>query len=165
MFLALVIFLLTVGVGLFVTYPLLDQSRASQVVDPSDVESLMLRRDQIFHDIRELEFDRQVGKLSAADYEELLAQLKADAAAVLERLEQANGAEKAAKRGRSETGSRRARPSPDRNVEARIATARQRLEDARRPVACPSCGASNPREARFCMGCGAALAAGTKGEA
>ena len=159
MIFALAIIVLTVGVGLYLAYPLLTQGRGRRTLYGARVEDLRVRRDQLFHDIRELEFDHRMGKLSDSDYEQLLDQLKEEAATVvdaLERIEQ-ESPEKAP--------SRPAEPA-DGDIEAMIARARQRIPATGKATAkCPSCGAENPVDARFCNTCGAALAVETKGKA
>lgn len=164
MFSASVIIVLTISVGLFITYPLLTRFRSAKSGEDSRTSDLMVRRDQLFHDIRELEFDYRMGKLSEEDYAELLTQLKTEAAEVLSALEEAE-------RTPSEKPHEPLRAAPrDADVEALVAAARQaraaRLRQGPEPakrITCPSCNAANPLEAQFCMKCGALLAAETKG--
>jgi cytochrome c-type biogenesis protein CcmI len=155
---------LTVGIALFIAYPLLTAPRSERTSSQDrEAVDLLVRRDQLFHDIRETELDYKTGKLSEQDYEANITQLKTEAAEVIAQLESgtAQGASTPA------PTSPNADASGDPDVEALIAAARKRRapraeDQAQGRVACPSCGASNPQEAQFCMKCGTALAASAK---
>lgn len=162
---ALLMIVLAVGLALFIAYPLLAGFRSIPANDRErETVDLLVRRDQLFHDIRETELDYKTGKLSDADYEANILQLKTEAAEVLARLE-GNGARSmgpAQKPGAAQAGA-----PHDLDVEALVAAASKRqasrAEDpAKRQVACLSCDAANPPEAQFCMKCGAALTPTTK---
>ena len=153
MILAISIFALTVGVGAFVLYPLLTHRQTSSETDTA-AEELLLRRDQLLTDIRELEFDYRMGKLADDDYAQLLDQLKREAAQVIEKLEGRDGAEPSPPHAR--------RDVTDVDIEARIATARSAMAQAD-SRACPSCGSGNPSDARFCNSCGATIDVEAKG--
>lgn len=155
------VLLLALVVGVYVFQPLRGGSRSRRATRPAEDEELLLVRDQLFHDIREAEFDHQVGKLCDDDYAEVVARLKAKAADVVDRIDGVAPTETAAPR------SKRDRAGGD--IEARIAAARKR---GRRPrptstpkpaeCVCPTCKATNPAEAQFCMKCGSQLPAQTK---
>ena len=151
----IVIFALTVGVGVFILFPLLN-NRHEQVKTVSDTEELILRRDQLFHDIRELEFDYRTGKLNDTDYEQLVGELKSEAAAVIEVLESQQDGQRAKKR----TLTRTARNTSDEEIEARIAQARKtRVESS---IPCPSCGHRNAATVKFCSECGTSMVSEAK---
>ena len=87
--------------------------------------------------IKELEFDRAMGKLSDADFAEMSGRLRARAARLIKQLDAG--------------ASYRARVEHD---------LQKRLGDAAKTVAppgCVSCGTVNDADARFCKGCGAKL--------
>ena len=86
--------------------------------------------------IKELEFDRAMGKLSEADWHEMSGRLRARAARLMRQLD---------------AGSRI--PRTDR---ARFGQASWNGGDRTNAVAraCGSCGTANDVDARFCKGCG-----------
>ena len=91
--------------------------------------------------IKELEFDRAMGKLSEADWQEMSTRLRARAAGLIRRLD-AGGDYRA-------------------QIEAEVA---RRLESrgahpavAERPHLCSKCSTANEADARFCKNCGEKL--------
>jgi hypothetical protein len=97
----------------------------------------VLERDKalVLRSIKELEFDRAMGKVSEKDFSEMSGRLRARAARLLRQLDAGAGY----------------REQIEREIERRIAKA---------PVAtdvCASCGTKNDGDARFCKGCGKAL--------
>lgn len=145
----LVIFVCAIGCGLFILSPLLSPHKAEDRIH-TGIDELLLARDQLFQDIRELEFDYRTGKLAEADYHDLLNQLKSQAAAVIDEIEtQSAGPET----------SHAKHPQQSGDIEARIAAARKKPDASEKTSkACPQCGADNPVNARFCNNCGAAVA-------
>ena len=101
----------------------------------------------VLRSIKELEFDRAMGKVSDADFHEMGTRLRARAKRLLQQLD----AEGAGYRDRIE-----------RELAARLAEADvPRNAPARR--ACARCGTSNEPDAKFCKGCGASLIGGPAG--
>lgn len=84
--------------------------------------------------IKELEFDRAMGKLSQQDFEEMARRLRARAMGIMKQLEAGSGYRDA--------------------IERELAV--RAHSRARRPGLC-SCGTSNDADARFCKACGARL--------
>jgi hypothetical protein len=74
--------LLSIG---FILLPLIRPTRA--LTAHRTAEGLLARRDRIYVELRELEFDRTVGKLTAEDYDEARTRLETDAARVLRALD------------------------------------------------------------------------------
>jgi hypothetical protein len=97
------------------------------------LEELLAQRENAMQALRELSFDRQVGKVGSEDYGAFETNLKLAAAGTLRALDQW---EAEADRGR---------------------TATLRLG----AVVCPACGHSSPAADHFCGNCGAALAGST----
>ena len=136
----LAVVLIVVGVALFVAAPLFETAPSARggIVD--------LERSRLEHEralavqaLRELEFDREMRKLSEQDWTELKQQLEAralHAMAALEKLDQ-----EAALRGASAGRERVAR-----------------ITDAAPAVRfCPACGKPVAAKVNFCGECGAAL--------
>jgi zinc-ribbon domain len=84
----------------------------------------------VLRSIKELEFDRAMGKVSEADFEEIGGRLRARAIALMEELD------------RPDAPARPPSPPPRRRDE--------RLK-------CANCGTVNEPDARFCKQCGRAL--------
>lgn len=111
--------------------------------------------------IKELEFDRAMGKVSPQDFDEMVARLRARAIALMKQLDQ---------------GASGYRELIERELLLRLGappapTGRQTLplapveyaetEKGARPLfECAACGTTNDPDARFCKQCGARLAAG-----
>ena len=155
---------------LAVAWPLIQERRGvagaeltAEVLPADDpLLELQAQRDAIYQAIRELRFDHQVGKVSEADFAAFDAQLRGQAALVLQQIDALRQAE--------------ADPALDASLEAEIAALRQvngsgpagSVEAARLvPVAapagatalnfCPQCGHRLQPVDRFCGKCGRAL--------
>jgi hypothetical protein len=107
--------------------------------------------------IKELEFDRAMGKVSEKDFEQMAGRLRARALGIMKQLDAGASAyrqqiekELAARMG---TPGLKTRPAPDQ--------AKRDLQDERRPdlqVRQCICGTPNDADARFCKACGKTLA-------
>ena len=99
--------------------------------------------------IKELEFDRAMGKVAPADFQDMSGRLRARAVTLMQRLDLALPGyrdeierELARRLGVAEVAGRPPRPGGD----------------VQNPV-CAACGTANDLDARFCKGCGAPLEA------
>lgn len=108
----------------------------------------------VLRSIKELEFDRAMGKVSPRDFEEMAGRLRLRAMALMRQLDDDGSAyrqlierEVLARRQALESAKKRDTP-----VAARVAAAR--------PGSCV-CGTANDTDAAFCKRCGARLAAAT----
>jgi hypothetical protein len=105
--------------------------------------------------IKELEFDRAMGKLSTKDFDEMSARLRGRAMSLMRQLDTDGGY----------------RELIERELKARISAPAARVPREKRaktaaPVAAPvgracACGASNDADAAFCKRCGSKLTSGT----
>lgn len=77
---------LAFAVALFVLWPLVMGSRAYHA-RKSPQEELQERRDVLLRELRDLEVDREAGKMDPATYEEVRARLERELAEVLALLE------------------------------------------------------------------------------
>lgn len=69
------------------------EERVPDVVAPGDQparDALEIRKEQALSELEELEMDRLGGKITDADYQQSRAELTADAAAILQQLEQSS---------------------------------------------------------------------------
>ena len=112
----------------------------------TDTLRAVLEREKllVLRSIKELEFDRAMGKLSDRDFDEMAARLRARAVGLMRRLD-ADGA------AYSEI--------IERELKARLDRRADGARGADRRPSC-SCGVLNDPDAAFCKRCGRALAAG-----
>jgi hypothetical protein len=93
----------------------------------------------VLRSIKELEFDRAMGKLSEKDFAEMSGRLRARAVGLLRQLDAGTGY----------------REQIEREIARRIGAASPASRDVSR--ACAACGKHNDTDARFCNNCGAKL--------
>jgi hypothetical protein len=94
---------------------------------------LIARRDRIYTELRELEFDARVGKVTGNDYVDARDRLEAEAARVLRAI--------------------------DGELKARDVAAHQFPPNLKDESPCQACGANLSPDARFCPACGAVIGA------
>ena len=138
--------LVVAGVALYVAAPLVGARRAQSAAPSQDLDfdRAIQQRSLAVQALTELEFDREMNKLSGEDYRALRAPLEAralGAMAEIERLRAERHADADAAR-----EAQRVLP-PIQPVERRL----------RRLVYCPQCGDRVRAEASFCTECGASL--------
>jgi hypothetical protein len=92
--------------------------------------------------IKELEFDRAMGKLSDADFQEMSTRLRARAARLMRQLDASSGY----------------REQIERDLAKRLGESSTRRAKAPAERVCASCATANDADARFCKSCGQALA-------
>jgi hypothetical protein len=122
---------------------------APALVEEREPLSMRLRADLerekalTLRSIKELEFDRAMGKLSDQDFEQMAGRLRARAVGIMKQLD---------------AGSSLYRQQIERDLAARLGTAKPVAvpRAASQPAAC-ACGTSNDGDARFCKSCGAKL--------
>ena len=141
--------LIIAAVALFVAAPLAGGFFPSRRKGASELdrERLEHERGLAVQGLRELEFDREMGKLSDADYESLHDVLEQRALTAMAALEKGRGAD--AGRGKR----------PVRRIDsARAAGATPRSPGAQRSINfCPECGTRALGAANFCAECGTSL--------
>jgi|SRR5688572_6364348 hypothetical protein len=91
----------------------------------------------VLRSIKELEFDRGMGKVSDKDFAEMSARLRARASRLMRQLDAGSVY----------------REEIEREIEKRVG----RVKSTVGPVACASCNVQNDRDARFCKSCGARM--------
>jgi len=135
----------------------------------SQADELTARRDAIYAALRDAEFDHELGKLTAEDYQAVRTRYMAEAAQVLRQLDRLTPEAQAAVDAEIEraVAALREQPAPPgarapemvRAVEAEVdELVRHSAAGQQSGAACPDCGrAIQPGDA-FCTACGASLA-------
>jgi hypothetical protein len=112
----------------------------------------------VLRSIKELEFDRAMGKLSEKDFDEMAARLRARAMSLMRQLDAGGGYRELIERElKARVGSTSARPAREK---------RARSSPEAPPVTAAAaktcaCGLANDLDAAFCKRCGTKLAAGS----
>ena len=128
---------LLLGLLLYLGHPLLTGGQAGAAAGPT--RQLFERKEQLLGEIVELELDRELGKVSAEDFQRLFAELEAETLAIIGELDRLNGASS---------------DQFERRIEEEVAALRQKTAAPR----CHSCGALRREGDLFCPQCGASLA-------
>jgi hypothetical protein len=135
-------------VSFVVLRPILDRSTANERDEPA-ADPLLLTREQVLAQLRDLDFDHATGKLNEDDYAAQRAQLMAQGVAVLKELD-------------SQAASTDGQPvdeiEPLDEIEHAISLRRAR-RPAAAPLYCGNCGAPVAAGDRFCPKCGHPLQA------
>jgi len=156
----------------FILYPVFRASALGRrhVTDSAAgdrLADLIARRDAVYEAIRDVDFDRETGKLTAEDHRLMRERLTAEGVRLLqeldrlmqsdvrEDLEQEIEREVAALRQSRPAETTEARPARVRP--AGPATATQAADADGRFVTCPSCGRRARAGAKFCTHCGASV--------
>jgi len=107
----------------------------------------------VLRTIKELEFDRAMGKVSAQDFDEMVARLRSRAIALMKQLDQERGYRDLIERELlARLGASATRPPAPRVEAAEVSSVVSGV--------CAACGTANDTDARFCKQCGAQLAGG-----
>jgi hypothetical protein len=121
----------------------------------SPTRHLEERKAAIYENLRDLQFEFRVGKLSDADYQQTKVTLQKELAGVIAEITRVSSAAPAAK------PATKAKPSamPAKATEApeKAPEAAEKMAAAANTV-CPHCGAKFPKPMKFCGECGKAMA-------
>ncbi len=139
----IIIFLLTlifVIVAAFILLPLFLSPRTSfsnSVANPR-AATLLTKKEMIFQNIKDLDLEHQMGKLTDEDHQLLRENYKIEAAAVLEEMDRLQG-----------------KVELDQWIEDEVSQ-RRKTEDVQlaSSLICPQCSHSNQSTAQFCSNCG-----------
>ncbi len=131
--------LLTAAVVIYVLHPIITGARSPlERLDEEPTEAEM-RKTVALKALRDVEYERAMGKLDDGDYESLKAELSSEALAALQADEEAV------------TG---ASDSSEADLEGEIEAARARLRSG---PTCDACGEAHETGSRFCAQCGRPL--------
>jgi len=140
-----------------------EESGAPEMVGGRTRAALEREKALVLKAIKELEFDRAMGKVSEADWQEMTARLRARALRLIRQLDEGSAAYRELIE--RELNARRQAAELQVAPQARPRAQGSSLPEAT-PVAgssvrtCRRCGAANDRDARFCKKCGTDLAIG-----
>ena len=132
--------------GMYVLIPLFKEPKGNLEVEllaETELDRLLNRKAVVYTNLKDLEFEYKLGRLSDADFQRLEAGYKAEAAQLLQKLDQL-GVEK----------------NIDETIERDVATRRARLfsspspPSAQSPTRCPACGTGVIPGKKFCSDCG-----------
>jgi len=131
--------------GVYVLAPLFTESRGNLEVEllaETELDRLLARKAVVYTNLKDLEFEYKMGRLSDGDFRRLEAGYKAEAAALLQKLDQV-GADK----------------DLDESIEQDVAARKSRLFPgaAAEAARCPSCGAEVIAGKKYCADCGKRL--------
>ena len=142
----MIIFLIVLLAAIAIVFALMPLfSKVTQPFDlktrrMKDLEALLARKNKIYSDIRDLDFEFGIGKMAENDYRTLRAECIRDVSEVMERMEKIQ----TEKDGNGKIS--------DTYMEEMIKTKRK-LEISE-TKSCPVCSHINPIKAKFCSECG-----------
>ncbi|MBI2305040.1 MAG: zinc ribbon domain-containing protein [Chloroflexi bacterium] len=158
LFIALGLGLLAIG---YVAFPLF-RSQApleAEALGEGTPYGLTSRKDSVLYALQDLEFEREVGSLSEADYRTLDQRYRARAISILKEMDENIGDESLEadieRRVKSLRRSSAKEPMEE-TIERQVAALRQHPQEKGKP--CPRCGQSTGVGDRFCRHCGQNLA-------
>ncbi len=140
--------LVTVFAAVFVLTPLFREPKGNfevELLAETKLDRMLNRKAIVYSNLKELEFEYKMGRLSDADYRRLETGYKNEAGVILQELDQL-GAEK----------------DIDENIEREVAARKSKLypdkaEPAKAKSRCPTCGAETVPGKKFCADCGQKL--------
>ena len=129
-------------------------------------DPLVNRRKMLLRALKDVETERGLGKIAPEDYEQIVATYRGQLKVVLRHIDEALAphraqAEELAREHLLQAGvatpmtAEAPSAEPSKAKKKKAATATTAAEDPR--LACPSCGASNEKDAKFCKECAASL--------
>ncbi len=173
----LIALLISVLAIVAVVWPLLKKGPAPVLVEDDRLTELLLRKEQVLSQIKELEFDYRVGKLDEEDFQRFDQRLRRQAVGILQQIEEI-APESAGLDATLETEIQKRRlvkpeevaaaPAVDVGIEAEIARRRRVAAAAAQPAPtngasdaptrfCTECGNAVSPQHKFCANCGAPL--------
>ena len=131
--------------SVYVLTPLFKEPRGNLEVEllaETELDRLLNRKAVVYSNLKELEFEYKMGRLSDADFQRLEAGYKSEAAVILQKLDQLG-----------------ASGNIDEAIERDVASRKAKLfgsgpAAAKDSARCPSCGATVMAGKRFCADCG-----------
>ena len=117
-----------------------DNSLESAIIEETQWDLLQRKKEVILGNMQDLDFEYKCGKLSDQDYQRIRGEMTAEAAGVLQEIENIESTK-----------------DLDALIRREISARKTRSKAPAQESACSGCGAANPRSNRFCAECGAKL--------
>lgn len=145
----------------FVLYPVFAEARAGALAGLGDAERDILdleeKKSRLYASLTDLDFEKEAGKVSDADYQTARNDYLAQVAAVLEKLDvlaPRKGEKKKARKPDEDKGLVRCAACSESSPAGAKFCVQCGAAIAPKEATCEGCGATLPKEARFCMSCG-----------
>jgi hypothetical protein len=137
--------LLVIIAGIYVLTPLFKEPGGNLEVEllaETELDRLLARKAMVYSNLKDLEFEYKMGRLSDGDFRRLEAGYKSEAAKLLQDLDRLGVAK-----------------DLDETIERDIAARKAKLfpGTAEKTRRCPSCGAESPLGKSYCADCGGKL--------
>jgi Double zinc ribbon len=149
----------------FVLYPVFAESRVGGLAGLGDVQRRILdleeKKSRLYEALTDLDFEKEAGKVSDADYQTARNDYLAQVAAVLANLDELTPRKGDTKKPRKPAGAaagRRCGSCSEPNPESAKFCIHCGAAFVQEESTCEGCGEKLPKEARFCMGCGRKVA-------
>jgi len=117
-----------------------DNSLESAIIEETEWDLLQRKKEVILGNMQDLDFEYKCGKLSDQDYQRIRGEMTAEAAMVLQEIENIESAK-----------------DLDALIRREISARKTKSKATGQDVTCPACGVTNPRSNKFCAECGAKL--------
>jgi hypothetical protein len=140
--------ILAIGAGFYVLQPLFREPKAALDIDllaETDLDRLLDRKAVVYRNLKDLEFEYAMGRLTEEDFHRLQVDYVNDAATILGKLDQLGASENLDQTIEKDIASRKAKLFPQSPI---------RPQGAQR---CPACGAEVITGKKFCADCGQRL--------
>jgi len=115
-----------------------EETLESAIIEETQWDLLQRKKEVVLANIQDLDFEYKCGKLSAEDYQKIRAEMGAEAALVLQAIENIEA-------------------EADLDALIRRELIARKSKSALQTTICSACSASNPSTNRFCAECGAKL--------
>jgi len=149
--------ILALAAGAYALWPLFAKTfdETSEATGETDTDYLVGRKTAVYRNIRELEFEYKMGRLTESDFRALETEYKDEATEILQKLDALNALSDIDARGVSPVCSEER--GQNANVPGEAGSFAITPEPDAKEDACPACGAKTITSKKFCADCGARL--------
>ncbi len=142
--------------SIYVLRPLFTEPKGNLEVEllaETELDRLLNRKAVLYSNIKDLEFEYKMGRLSDADFQRLDAGYKNEAAVILQKLDQLGAEKNLDETIEKDVAERKAKLVPAKSGAPKAATL-TKIAVAQKEQRCPSCGAEIIAGKKFCADCG-----------
>ncbi len=143
--------------SIYVLRPLFTEPKGNLEVEllaETELDRLLNRKAVLYSNIKDLEFEYKMGRLSDADFQRLNTGYKNEAAVILQKLDQLGAEKNLDETIEKDVAERKAKLVPAAKSGAPKAAALTKTAVVQRERRCPSCGAEIIAGKKFCADCG-----------